>query len=164
MTRINITEMTDDYGNPRRRVVGWFNPESAEKFTEKRHAFDDANLAGVHLRDQNRGQVLYHTAGGRWVLMQWSRWQGESDVWTFVSDEQAREWLIANEEDDETIERLFGERVEPERGPGRPEIGPPTPIRLPEEMIGRLDEIASQRGTSRAAVIRDIIGEYLAAN
>lgn len=52
--------------------------------------------------------------------------------------------------------------IPPERG--RPEIGPATRVRLPEEMIGRLDEIASQRGTSRAAVIRDIIGEYLAAN
>lgn len=51
--------------------------------------------------------------------------------------------------------------IPPERGPGRPEIGPATRVRLPEEMTARLDEIAGQRGVSRAAVIRSIIDEHL---
>ena len=157
MSRINITEQTDTEYGFGRRVVGWFDLESAEEFAERRHAFDGANLAGIHLRDQNRGQILYRTAGGRWVLQQWSRWQRETDVWRFVTDDEARDWLIINEEEDETLERLFGEKPEPERGPGRPVVGPQVKANLPPELTARIDEIAERDDVPRAEVIRRLL-------
>lgn len=159
MTRINITEQ-DEYTG-RVKVVGWFDDDTGEAFGEDTR-WDGSNHISVNTGSQWDHECLYHTAGGRWVIHAWSQWQGSLDSYRFVDDDDARDWLLLNEHDDD-VQRLFG-TLEPERGPGRPEIGPPTPVRLPEEMIGRLDEIASQRGTSRAAVIRDIIGEYLAAS
>jgi len=160
MTRISITAPAeDDYGDPAVRLVGWFDIDAAEEFKEDRAVFDGANLAGVHMRDQNRGQTLYRTAGGRWVLHQWSRWQGESDSYRFVGPDAAREWLAINGGDD-TIERLFGEPLPPESGPGRPEIGPMVRVRLPHEMIDRIDAMTVGEN-QRAATIRKLLGSAL---
>jgi hypothetical protein len=162
--RTTITRMSEDeYGQPRRKVVGWFDLDAAEKFAERTQAFDGANLAGVHLRNQNAGQVLYRTAGDRWVLMNWSRWQGSVDTWEYIGVADAREWLIVNEESDETLERLFGAPPEPERGPGRPEIGSKVEVRMPDEWIDRLDQYALERGESRARTIRRAVIHLLAA-
>lgn len=162
MTRINITtDAEDDFGNPATRLVGWFDIAKAEEFKEDREAYDGANLAGVHLRDQNAGQVLYLTAGGRWVLHGWSAWQGTVDTWEFIGADAARDWLLING-DDEAIERIFGAPVEPERGPGRPEIGPMVEVRMPADMIAYLDAWTEAAGTSRAAVLRIIVGDRMA--
>jgi hypothetical protein len=163
MQRITITSWCEDeYGDPRQKVVGWFDADVAEKFAERREAFDGANLAGVHLRDQNRGQTLYHTKGDRWVLLQWSCWKGEADDWQYIGVADAQEWLILNGESDETMQRLFGAPPEPERGPGRPEIGPTIDVRMPQEMIARVDDFASKVGLSRAETIRQMIARALA--
>jgi Ribbon-helix-helix protein, copG family len=157
MQRINIETMgEDDYSNPARKLVGWFNVDAAEEFAEDRAVYDGANLASVHTRDQNRGQTLYRTAGGRWVLHRWSRWQGEGDWYEFIGADAAREWLLVNGDDDD-IERLFGAPPEPERGPGRPEIGPMVNVRMIPGMIARLDEEAAKRGESRAEIIRRMV-------
>lgn len=164
MQRITITTMSEDeYGSQRRKVVGWFDAEAAEKFPERKQAFDGANLAGVHLRDQNRGQVLYRTAGDRWVLMGWSAWQGEVDTWEYIGVADAREWLLVNEADDETLERLFGAPPEPERGPGRPEIGRKIEVRIPDDMIVAIDTEQRISGSpSRGATIRALLVRGLA--
>lgn len=157
MQRINITEIVEDkYGDFHRRVVGWFDHDTAERFEERREVYDGANLAGVHMRDQDSGQTLYRTAGGRWVLMQWSSWQGVVDRWQFIDADEAREWLQINENDDQ-LERLFGTADEPERGPGRPEIGPVINVRLPQDLLDVLDERAREMLTSRAALIRTML-------
>jgi len=157
MNRINVTERTDDGS---RRLIGWFDAEAAEVFAERREAFDGANLAGVHMRDQDGGQRLYLTRGGRWVLEQWSRWQGEADTYHYVGADAAREWLQING-DEEVIERLFGEPVPPESGPGRPEIGPVVTIRLPQDLIDRLDAEADRCDASRAEIIRTMLWQQL---
>ncbi|MFY9114685.1 MAG: CopG family transcriptional regulator [Dethiobacteria bacterium] len=52
-------------------------------------------------------------------------------------------------------------RVDVTRGPGRPEIGPPVIIRLPEELIRELDRRAEAKGISRAEVVRRLLAEAL---
>lgn len=162
MDRITITTMsTDEHGIPGRKVVGWFDAAAAERFAETRHAFDGANLAGVHLRSQNAGQVLYCTAGGRWVLQQWSKWQGHVDTWEYIGVTDAYDWLVLNEEADETIARLFGAPPEPERGPGRPEIGRKIEVRLPDDLIAALDAMATEDRATRAEIIRTLLWQQL---
>lgn len=142
MRRINITEWDEDDGQRVQRLIGWFDADRARRFVERREAYDGANLAGVHLRDQNRGQVLWLTASGRWIVQQWSRWQGEEeDTWRYVDEGDAYDWLMVNGDDDAVTE-LFG-APQPERGPGRPAIGPLVHIRLAPEMIAAIDEVAA---------------------
>jgi hypothetical protein len=43
------------------------------------------------------------------------------------------------------------------RGPGRPEIGPPVHTRLPVDLIAWIDERAAACGVTRAALIRDAL-------
>ena len=154
MDRINVTVRDEETGA--QRLVGWFDADVAEKFVEARKVFDGANLAGVHLRDQNRGQVLWLTKSGRWVLQQWSRWQGESDAWQFIGVDQAREWLALNGDDD-VIERVFGEPLPPESGPGRPEIGRMVNVRMPKALIDAIDAEADRHSVSRAEAVRQFL-------
>jgi len=150
MTRINVVE--DGV------LVGWFDQEKAEEYTEGCR-WDGNNNISLATGTQWDHEVLYRTAGGRWVLHSWSQWQGSIPTFEFVGDTAAREWLLRNERD-EDAERLFGQ-IEPERGPGRPEIGPATLVRLPEKMIAALDRRAEKEGVSRAEVIRQMIGDSL---
>lgn len=41
--------------------------------------------------------------------------------------------------------------------PGRPKVGPPVEIRLPDELLERLDGLAAKRGMTRAALIRELV-------
>jgi hypothetical protein len=112
MSRIYVTE-TDDYGQD--RSCGYFSPESATYWHGNKDVFDGANLADVNTRNQNTGQGLYRTAGGRWVLLYWSNWQGAVDQYAYTSPEDAREWLVFNEYDDD-VRRIFG-AIPEEQGP-----------------------------------------------
>jgi predicted ATPase len=121
--RIYVTEDATDseyydpsgvYGNPQRRA-GWFLASSAEYWHGDKEVFDGANLADVNTRQQHRGQGLYRTKGGRWVLSTWSSWQGETSTYNYTSPEDAREWLIFNSYDD-AVRKYFGE-IPDEQGP-----------------------------------------------
>lgn len=152
MARINITEWDED--EQRTRLVGWFETGSARAFAG-RTEWDGNNMADVHV-GANRGQVLYCTKAGRWVLHNWSAWQNEHDDYQFVTDERAQEWLLRNE-DDEAVEELFGELAE-EAGPGRgrPEIGKATSLRFPPELRARIEK-AALPGEAFAATVRRLL-------
>lgn len=156
MSRINIYDY-DEYGD--RRLVGWFDAEAAERFAGASD-FDGANFADRNTGDQWTDQVLYHTAGGRWVLGTLSRRQGSPSTWRYVSADAARDWLAANGYI-AAVERLFSAPLEPERGPGRPEIGPTVEVRLPRELIAELDAQAAQAMATRAEYLRGLIAEAL---
>lgn len=47
------------------------------------------------------------------------------------------------------------------RGPGRPAIGPMVNVRMPHELIDRLDAEAERRGLARAAIIRKLLEDGL---
>lgn len=164
MTRIYVTETDTDsdsydpYGNDRyqpRRRAGFFNPESATYWHGDKQVFDGANLADVNTRDQNRGQGMFRTAQGRWVLTTWSNWQGETDTYSYATDNDARDWLLFNDYED-AVREHFGE-PEDERGPGRPEIGGTAQLRLGTALLERVDKYAAAQGMSRAAAARTLI-------
>ena len=144
----------DDEGN----FIGWFDRAKAEKFEEATR-WDGNNHISIATGSQWDHEALYRTAGGRWVLHFWSQWEGRPERYRFIDSDEAREWLLLNEED-EAVERLFGE-IEDEVGPGRPEIGPPILVHLPAEMTARLDGLAERDGVPRAEVIRRLLGEAL---
>ncbi len=159
--RINITETDEVTG--RIKVVGWFDDSAAEMFSEQK-AWNGSNRISVHTGSQWNHEALYHTAGGRWVLHEWSNYVGARDSYRFVTDEQAHEWLLLNDEDD-AVARLFGE-VEPERGPGRPEIGPAILVRIPPELLRNIASVVRVNaevlggewiGMSRAEAIRRLL-------
>jgi hypothetical protein len=155
MTRINVYTAADEYEGP--ALAGWFDPDSADKI-EGRREWDGQNMADVHV-GANRGQILYRTKGGRWVLHNWSSWTNEADSYQFIGDEGAKQWLLINESDAE-VERWFGE-IEEEKGPGRPEVGPATNVRLGDDLTGKVDA-ARIEGESRAAAIRRLLADALA--
>jgi hypothetical protein len=150
-----IRENVFDLGG---RFVGWFDRAKAEKFEEATR-WDGNNHISIATGSQYDHEILYRTAGGRWVLHSWSQWEGRPERYQFTNADEAREWLLLNEED-EAVEKYFGE-IEDEVGPGRPEIGPPILVHLPAEMTARLDALAEQDGVPRAEVIRRLLGEAL---
>jgi hypothetical protein len=154
MARVNVYETFSD-GNERddRTLAGWFETSAAQSWS-------DVDYNGNGSRGIGRGQAVWRTKGGRWVLQEWTNWEGEIEHNRFISPEQAREWLLANNADD-AVEQHFGP-VEDERGPGRPEVGKPVQIRFPDDMLAGIDAYASEQGVSRAEAVRQIVSEALA--
>ena len=151
MERINITETDDDYGV---RVVGWFDYDKAERFTEDTE-WNGSNHISVNTGSQWNHQMLLRTKQGRWVLMVCSDYQGTLPSFEFAGEQAAREWLILNKQDT-AAERFFGE-VEEERGPGRPAIGEAINIRLGDELLTAVDARAAAAGKTRAETIRALV-------
>ncbi|MER7002194.1 hypothetical protein ABT297_03985 [Dactylosporangium sp. NPDC000555] len=136
---------------------GWFDADKAE-LTEEDTRWNGNNHVSVHTTDQYEHQGLYRTSGGRWVLNTWSQRQGVEPRYEFLTGEQAREWLLANDSDD-VIGKHFGE-VEEERGPGRPGVGNAVHVRL-GDLLPRVDAVAKERGKSRADTVRDLVAQAL---
>lgn len=153
MARVNVYDRYDG------TLVGWFNDDAAETFGEYRE-WDGSNMISRATGSQWRHEELYRTAGGRWVLHRWSNVQGEREHYEFITEDEAREWLLAQGHD-EAVERYFG-AIEEERGPGRPEIGPRLQVRVPQEIIDGLDKLADIEGVPRADVVRRLLADALA--
>ncbi len=101
---------------------------------------------------------LDRTPGGRWVLHRWSRWQGRPETHRFLTDDEAREWLLRSEINDGAVERYFGDQGD-EAGPaptGRPSMGdaPPITVKVPAELLARIDAAAGRAGIARAEWMR----------
>lgn len=156
MDRIKIVERSE-FGDI--TDVGWFDRDRAEHFDEPTR-WDGNNHRGVISGLQIGGESLYRTAGGRWVRYYdaSSEFNGP-EYYEFITEEQARTWLLRADEDD-AVERFFGELPD-EKGPGRPEVGPATNVRLGEELTAKIDG-ARQDGESRAAAIRRLLADALA--
>jgi hypothetical protein len=157
--RVNVYRYgTEGYEDTEKTLDGWFDSDKAE-FIEEAKRWNGHNMVSVHTVDQFAHQGLYRTAKGRWVLNCWSQRQGSEQTYEFVTDEQARTWLLKNESDD-LAEKYFGE-VEEERGPGRPEVGKPINVRLGDELQAKVDALAAERGQKRAETIRDLVAQAL---
>ena len=154
MTRINVySYATNEWDDT--TLEGWFNTDSATLYHEATR-WDGNNNVSVNPVGQHEHQALYRTKGGRWVLNNWSQYQGVEETYEFIDDATAKDWLLRNEEDD-AVKQWFGE-LEEESGPnlgGRPTVGPKKDVRLPEELWARVDEFAA--GRSRADAMRDLI-------
>lgn len=89
-----------------------------------------------------------------------SDWAGTGHRYDYITDEQAREWLLTNEYNNDEIARATGATVPEVSGPpvmGRPEIGPPVQVRFPAETLAAVDELAAAEGIPRAAWIRNAV-------
>lgn len=161
MTRINI--LTTDEHSGETSLAGWFDPDTATRFDQDTE-WNGHNLVGVITKSEFVNEHLYRTKGGRWILNHDSRnYHDGPDAYEFVTDEDARDWLIRSECNDAAIEQYFGP-VEDERGPGRPEVGKPIHIRLGDDLLAQVDAEAAWRGRSRADTIRELVFQALTAN
>jgi hypothetical protein len=136
--------------------TGWFDLESAERFDESTTWNGENHVGDMSGIPKNFGyEALYRTKGGKWVRNRdATRYFNQGDEYEFITDEQAREWLIKTGQD-EAVERFFGE-IEEERGPGRPEIGPMVNVRLGGQLTAKVDA-ARRPGESQAAAIRRLL-------
>jgi hypothetical protein len=140
---------------------GWFDRETAELVHTESRRWNGQNLVGAVSGLQTSRQELWRTAGGRWVLHRDASCEfNGADEWSFATVDDAQAFLEADEAW-ELIETHFGETVEPERGPGRPEVGPAVHLRLTPEQMAMIDNLAAETGKSRAATIRDLLDQAL---
>lgn len=96
MTRIQLTD-----GSGR-----WFDREKAQVWKEGTY-FDGSNHVSLCAGKHNH-QSLYRTAGGRWILLRWSQWQGSATTWEEITAEEAARWLSINEhEPHPSLEEAF---------------------------------------------------------
>lgn len=144
MSRISVMA-ADPYGDDPPRLVGWFESTKADRWSD-------------WSRDRDRGQAVIRTAAGRWVMQDWSNWQGEADTYRFITPDEAREWLLVNDFDDVVRERLGD--IEEEAGPGRPEIGNPVTARL-GNLLPALETWASEHHLTRSDALRQLLATAL---
>lgn len=149
MNRINVYSHNAEWDYEGTRTLeGWFDSSKADRWT-------DADYNGNGSGGTGRGQAVIHTAGGRWILENWSNWQGEEDRYEYITDDDAKDWLLRNHNDD-AVTKHFGE-IEEERGPGRPEIGAAVHVRLGDDLLAQVDAFRAVSGASRAEAIRTLV-------
>ncbi|MFD9004445.1 hypothetical protein ACFV0T_26390 [Streptomyces sp. NPDC059582] len=158
-----ITIYGDDLdGNGEYPRLGWFDLDSAQHILEEDTRWNGQNMIGVISGMQINRADLYRTSGGRWVEHQDHRPEFNGpNMWRFLTDEQAREWMLKSggTEAEKALERWFPETPE-EQGPnlgGRPVVGPKLETRVDEAVLAKVDAAAKAAGTSRAAWLRDVI-------
>lgn len=160
MARINVYNTDNLTGE--KKLAGWFDTSSLVEKIDEATYWDGNNNRGIVSGLQIGNERLLRTKAGRWITRCDARNEFNGDLtYTFLTDERAREWLLRCDYDD-IVEKYFDE-VEEERGPGgRPAIGKPTPVRLGDALLARVDAEATRRGTTRAETIRDILDAALA--
>lgn len=157
MARIKVIERDEITGEL--TVAGMFDPDKAHKW-EGRTEWDGNNSADVHV-GANRGQDLYRTAGGKWVLYGWSNWVNEPDSYEFISADKAKDWLLINDNDEAVVE-FFGEIDEEKApGPGRPKVGEPFQFAFPEDLRAKVAAKATE-GESLGATVRRLLEQATA--
>ena len=155
MSRINVYGHNDEWDYEGTRTLeGWFDSSKADRWT-------DADYNGNGSGGTGRGQAIWRTAQGRWVMQNWSAWQGEEGRFEFTTPEAAREWLLSNDNDDAVAEH-FGE-IEEERGPGRPKVGEQVCFTVPPEDLALVDAIVESDSSTRSAVLRRAVAAFVAS-
>jgi hypothetical protein len=144
-------------------LAGHFHPDKAEMFSDGKR-WDGSNMIGECSGSQWVDEYLYRTAGGKWVLNTDStRYMSGPDEFGYVTAGQARDWLLRSKDNDEAIEKYFGDIPDEEdRRPGRPEIGEPVQVRL-GDLLPPVDAYAQAHGIKRAEAIRRLVTTGLAA-
>lgn len=132
---------------------GTFDLDAAEKWLGKSVTVRPGNP------NRNSGQNLLRTAGGRWVAQGWTDYD-DDDFYMFISDVEARDWLLCRDYND-AVEMYFGE-IPKESGPGngRPAIGGVVHIRL-GDILPRVDKLAEDDEVNRAEFIRRAVTDYV---
>lgn len=136
--------------------AGYFDADAAAKWSDRDYNGNGSGGTG-------RGQAMFRTAGGKWVLSNWSAWQNEKNSYEFITAEDAKTWLLENDEDI-AVEEYFGEQPDEVdlRAPGRPEIGGKYTMVYGDTRLAQIDAyMASVSAPSRADAIRTLIDRAL---
>lgn len=153
MDRTNIFAGHDD-----RRIAGWFD------FNAIQGRWSDRDHNGNGSHGTGRGEEVILTAGGKWVMSHWTIWQGEASTRTYITAEQARDWLLRNGED-KAVEEHFGAIPDEEdRRPGRPEIGGRVTTSFGDDLLGAVDAYARAHAVKRAEALRQLVSAGLAVS
>ncbi|MFI6510160.1 hypothetical protein ACIBCT_21355 [Streptosporangium sp. NPDC050855] len=156
MARVNVYSR-DPYED--KTLLGWFDPATCVENIDEDTRWNGNNHIGIMSGGQVGYERLYRTKGGRWVrYYNFTNEFNGPEYYEFLTDEAARDWLIKNG-NDEIVEKYWGE-LEEERGPGRPEVGSATNLRLGDELTKRVDA-ERQAGESRAAAVRRLLEKAL---
>jgi hypothetical protein len=165
MNRITIYS-ADEYGEPKR--LGWFDLDATEHILEEASRWDGQNRRGVISGMQINRAQLYRTSGGRWVENQdHSPEFNGPDRWRFLTDDDARQWMIQSGDKDaeEALQKWFPETPD-ESGPdskgGRPSVGPTINVAYPRDLLDKIEAAADKAGMSRAAWLRKIAEDAVA--
>jgi len=161
MQRINVTARDEVTGEL--DVIGWFDRDRATSWGEGTR-WDGSNNVSLATGVYSDHEELLRTAQGRWVIHSWSQWVSAPDSWRYIDADTARQWLIANEHPAATIVEAGLGDVPDESGPnlgGRPAIGGLVSLALGDELLARLTAEATERRTTRAALVRDLLGAAL---
>lgn len=73
----------------------WFNEETAERFKEDTY-HDGRNWISKATGSQWEHQCLYRTKGGRFILNCWSQYQGSTESYREIDNEEAAIWFSRN--------------------------------------------------------------------
>lgn len=73
----------------------WFDPETSVRFDEATR-FDGSNHISIATGTQWNHERLYRTRFGRYILHNWSQWQGSREHYEVVSSTRAHAWLVDN--------------------------------------------------------------------
>ena len=138
------------YADSEGQYVGHFDPEKAVSVGEER-VWDGSNHISRATGSRTEHEILYRTAGGRYVLNWWSQWQGTIERYTDTDATAAEQWL--RKQDLHDVADAWFEAVE-ERSPGRPEIGGRATVSLGEDLLPRIDLAAADSGITRAEWLR----------
>ena len=70
----------------------WFDRAKARRYSENQE-FDGRNFISCVTGSQWDHECLYLTAGGTWILCQWSQWQGSRTSYEIISADDAARWF-----------------------------------------------------------------------
>ena len=95
----------------------WFDTKAAILFKEDTN-WDGRNQISVPTGSQWEHEYLYYTKSGKWVLNDWSNYQGRTEGYRQISGQEAIDWLVQNRgfERDEMQELPEGVRLAVENG------------------------------------------------
>ena len=157
--RINVYERETDPStstehfydpDPEPAFLGWFDWHKAQRWTDRDHNNNGSGGVG-------RGQSVLRTAGGKWVLEHWTIWQDEESTYHYISDDEARDWLLAHDLDAVVGVHWGPVAEEEDRRPGRPEIGGNVHVRLGDDLLARVNRWAEGQGLGQAEAIRLLV-------
>jgi hypothetical protein len=108
--RVDIyAECTDDDGYAEQRLEGSFDPLVGEYFAEGKYS-DGANTVSTITRSQFEHEGIFRTPDGKWVLNCWSRREGSRETFQFITEDEAKNWLLRSEVHDAAVEKYFAAR------------------------------------------------------